>query len=412
MKGCDRLERSIELLLTCLRREDDKTKVEALRGRSADEWREMAAAADRHGVGALLFHTVRGMSERLGVPEDIEGSLRKKYYVAAARNIRVYHELERLLRAFGRAELPVVLLKGAHLAEHVYCNVALRSMGDVDMLVRREDLERAGRIFLEAGGRANDAHRMDFHVAYEMGKSGLMVEAHWDLVSLIHPCRVDLDGVWSRAQSARFGETAALVLSPEDLLLHLCIHTVAHAADMRIRMLCDIVEILCHFEKTLNWAVLIERARRWSVSRCLYVLLRLSRELLRAPVGQDRLSALQPDGFEEHRYILALEGLLDTHDGGWKTTLATSRLWSSKGMKAKIQFIADRLFLSRETMSLMYFVPADSWRIFFYYPVRAKELLARHSRGAWSLLQGDSAARLSAERLNGTLQLREWLLSE
>jgi len=245
-----------------------------------------------------------------------------------------------------------------------------------------------------------------------MLKSGLMVEAHWDLVSPILPCHVDLDGVWSRAQSARFGGVAASVLSPEDLLLHLCTHTVVHASDMRIRMLCDIAETLCLFEKTLNWAVLIERARRWGVSRCVYVLLRLSRELLRAPVGKDHLSALLPEGFEEHRYILALEQLLDTHDGGWKTTLATSRLWSSKGIKVKIQYISDRLFLSRETMSLMYFVPADSWRIFFYYPVRAKELFTRHLRAAWSLLQGDSAARRSAERLNETLRLREWLLSE
>ena len=406
------MEQSVELLLACLRQEHDETQIKHLRKRSAEDWREAAAAAESHGVGPLFFHAVRDISGRLNIPGELMEALRRKYYAAAARNIRVYHELEMLLGAFGRAEIPVVLLKGAHLAEHVYGNIALRSMCDVDLLVRREDLERVEGVFGEAGGEADDTHRTDFHVAYQMRKSRLIVEVHWDLVSPLFPCNVDLDGVWSRAQTARFGQANALVLSPEDLLLHLCIHTVVHAADMRIRMLCDIAESVCLFEKTLHWAALVERGRSWSASRCIYVLLRLAKEFLGAPVCEEHLTALQPEGFEEHRFLLALEQLFNIREGGRKTTLATSRLWSSKGVKYKIKFVAVNVFLSRKTMSLMYSVPADSWRIFLYYPLRVKDLFTRHSRSAWSLLQGDSAARRSAEKLNETLQLREWLLSE
>ena len=64
--------------------------------------------------------------------------MRSIYYNSAARNMRLYKQLENFLDKFATEKIPVIMLKGAHLAWTVYPNMALRPMADVDLLVRNE----------------------------------------------------------------------------------------------------------------------------------------------------------------------------------------------------------------------------------------------------------------------------------
>ena len=69
--------------------------------------------------------------------------LRILYRRSAARNVRLYMELQDTLGTFAREGIPVVALKGVVLAVLVYSEPALRPMQDVDLLVRSGDLEAA-----------------------------------------------------------------------------------------------------------------------------------------------------------------------------------------------------------------------------------------------------------------------------
>ncbi len=65
--------------------------------------------------------------------------------------MRLYRELAQVVRACNDAGVPVILLKGAHLAEAVYGNIALRPMVDVDLLVKQADLMRVHDILIGQG---------------------------------------------------------------------------------------------------------------------------------------------------------------------------------------------------------------------------------------------------------------------
>jgi hypothetical protein len=56
----------------------------------------------------------------------------------------LYQELQTVLKTFKfrAASIAVIALKGAFLAELVYENIGLRAIGDVDLLVKKEDLEK------------------------------------------------------------------------------------------------------------------------------------------------------------------------------------------------------------------------------------------------------------------------------
>jgi hypothetical protein len=59
----------------------------------------------------------------------------------------------------------------------------------------------------------------------------------------------------------------------------------------------------------------------------------------------------------------------------------------------------------------MYPAPSDSIRIYFYYPVRIKDLLLRHGRQVWRLLKGDEEMQDLAKRENDIAPLKDWLIS-
>ena len=55
------------------------------------------------------------------------------------------------MAALTREGLPVVVLKGAALAELVYQHIGLRTMADVDLLVEKKNLDKAGSILERLG---------------------------------------------------------------------------------------------------------------------------------------------------------------------------------------------------------------------------------------------------------------------
>jgi len=147
-----------------------------------------------------------------------------------------------LLSACAEADLGLIVLKGAALAETVYPSPVQRPFGDLDVLVRAEDAVRAFGLLTELGyvcdadawaeleqGRSCEANFFR-HVA----PGTVVVELHTDLLNnplLRRQVRVDIDGLWTRSRPATLAGQDARVLGPEDQLAHLCLHLAGHYFD-------------------------------------------------------------------------------------------------------------------------------------------------------------------------------------
>ena len=66
----------------------------------------------------------------------------------------LYNELQTVLKTFNAAGIDVIVLKGAFLAELVYENIGRRAMGDIDLLVKKEDLEKVKQELIQLGYQA------------------------------------------------------------------------------------------------------------------------------------------------------------------------------------------------------------------------------------------------------------------
>ncbi|PYM78151.1 MAG: hypothetical protein DME13_29510, partial [Candidatus Rokuibacteriota bacterium] len=80
-------------------------------------------------------------------------------------------------------------LKGPVLAEMLYARPALRPCSDLDLLIRREHLERVDELLRRlAYRRMADAHSFRFDVAYDhatlyASPSGVHVDLDWSMLS-------------------------------------------------------------------------------------------------------------------------------------------------------------------------------------------------------------------------------------
>ena len=409
-------ERTYLVLLTCLSYHNISPKKNRLAELTDREWEDVVELAKKHSVMPILHDKLK--KSDLILPTQIAERLRQEYLKQSLRNIYLFQELDKILRIFQEKNIDVILLKGAYLAREVYSNIGLRGMSDIDLLVRKEDLLRVENELMAFDAIPEDCNRViaehNFHFSYKLpNQGGLRLEIHWTITRSDFLDGIDVTELWTRAQPVILKKTSAKTFNPEDLLLHLCIHTAKHPYDMKIRMLCDIGEILKRFGSKLDWYKVGDRAQKWGYAKAVYLVLRIAWELLEVEVPPDWLSAFQPKDFDESYLAIAREQIFNTEQNATNVMPAiVAKFWSTKGLGQKIKLIYDRLLVSKESMSIMYPADANSWRIFLYYPVHLKDILFRYRKGFWQLMKGNANAKLRAKEMNNSIKLRDWLMSE
>lgn len=78
-------------------------------------------------------------------PKEFQAKWRKRSNEIEAANMMVFYEHTQLHELMTENGIPYVILKGAASASY-YPEPILRTMGDVDFLVKEQDLKRAGGV--------------------------------------------------------------------------------------------------------------------------------------------------------------------------------------------------------------------------------------------------------------------------
>lgn len=408
-----------ELLLYCLRASLDKTGDGRVEPLSETDWEHLLQQSERHKITPLFYHRLRTYHPDIPIPPTITGKLREAHLDNAARNMRLYHNLGEVLKILRRDRIPVIVLKGAHLAELTYGHRALRFMGDLDLLVKKDDLMRVDALLLEMGCTPTAHSRIvgkDNHeFVYVMPKRDVSLEIHWSILSPLFPFTIDTDGQWDRSRPAVIAGVDAAVLCPEDLLLHLCLHAgCTHGFEPGLKLFCDISEIIRHNGADMDWGLVQRRTREWGAGKCVYLTLKLTREFLGGALPEGLMEALKPGDFDEHFVALARDQIFSRRARtGFALSMspALARFWGSTRLRDKVFLFFTGFFIPREAMARLYPAPADSMRIYFYYVVRLRDLLRVYGRDAWRWLRHDEEMLDFAKEGMDLTTLKDWLMS-
>jgi hypothetical protein len=260
-------------------------------------WDHLWDQANLHEVTPLVASTLGRVPEPAGVPSEWLARADRRARATLFRNLVLADELLSVLRTLADGGLTPVPVKGLVLAETVYGDLSLRPAGDIDVLVRPSQRGPARELLAGIGYRQSAAPSFEslhhpFHdVEYfrETGEGVVCLEIH---SALWNPGfhRPDV-GLWDRLVPGELRGVAVRLLSPEDVLLHLAIHRAR--SPLRLRFVCDVAEAVRRYGDGLDWVGLVRRAELLEARTALSTVLRLSRDLLGAPVPADSMERLR-----------------------------------------------------------------------------------------------------------------------
>jgi hypothetical protein len=224
----------------------------------------LAGHAARLQVESYLLEALTPCQRRLG-PEAVSwlAEMRRNVFAVAVDNLRRDEELREGLARMEAAGVPFILLKGSGLrAERP--GLAGRFQCDVDVLLRRQDLERAEEVLVGLGFTLDESYlerdrmlREHFHLGYQ--RRGATVELHWDIDVESPPGFTER--LWERSRRLELDGGAFRVLAPEHQLLVACLHLSRHAFCAGLRWLADLKLLLPAPPETRER--LVEEARGW-----------------------------------------------------------------------------------------------------------------------------------------------------
>ncbi len=325
--------------------------VERVRSWHPDRFTETCRRHQVAGYAYLLLENLQ-----IDHPELLPAvaRLRGDYVEQWAANTRLAWRFLELVAALDEASVPFALLKGLYLADRYYGAPDRRPIGDIDILVARENLSATAEALESLDLKpvaigVEEAVRSSAHLYHvEYSAPGLRVEVHWALRT--NPTfRIATDEILARAEPWVFQGRTIRVPPPDvDLLLQLLgLHTDVSLGEVLFRNFLDIHKVCARLQEVVDWSrYLDERELDGTLKLCVNTLAMFLvttrqeptfEELARVVNERRELLVGQPDR-AYYREVLSSTSLIKRKDWPFRqfdTALAKTATWWLRGLPAR-----------------------------------------------------------------------------
>jgi hypothetical protein len=364
------------------------------------DWSYILRTARQNGIATLFYENLRRFDVEEEVPSWVTQELKQIYHYIGFKNALFYDELGKVLHAFKNRGIDVIVLKGAVLAEMVWRNVALRQMGDLDLLVREQNLDKVDQTLSQLnytsyeGYRPKTWYRRNHHhlAPYHNLDKEAIIEIHQNLVPPNNLFYIDVHRVWERAYDTKIGNVDTLVLSPEDLIVHLCLHlSYCNKFVGGIKHLIDISQVVRYYGEGINWDWIIKEANKNKFTKFIYYPLYLAKGILDVGIEKEILNRFKAQsnlrGFWDCLLKLIIKKNVFSKDESssvfptWFVRQLCNDLLCNDSTHLNIKYLMKTFFLpSTGPMTNISSLPLPR-RICFYYPfLRFYKLISKLSR--------------------------------
>jgi hypothetical protein len=272
---------AFELLVSCCCVDRSQLAVSAPESWGTHEWKAFLALVDQHRLLPQVCAAVQ--SNRL--PVTVQQKLRSRSMDHLRSSLWFTSEMLRVLAHLEDRGISSIPYKGPGLAQVLYGDATQRQFGDLDFLVRDSDVFRARAALKELGyeceqkfsSRQERAYLSShYELTFSSPQTHNLIELQWRPVPRFYAMDFDVAGFFERAQTVEIGGVPVRTLSPEDLLLMLCVHAAKHAWN-QLSLLADIAALLKRNE--IAWDKCEAVMRQLRIRRIVMVNLQLAHQL-------------------------------------------------------------------------------------------------------------------------------------
>ncbi|MHB8596657.1 MAG: nucleotidyltransferase domain-containing protein [Ktedonobacteraceae bacterium] len=257
--------------------------------------------------GCLPLFMEETSSEELiqRVGQKKAAQLQQLYRQSTLLNLYYQFELTQVLEALTWAAIPVMVLKGADIAETQYARPELRHYGDIDLMVHPEDLKATFAILEQRGYRYYQEYRFEplsrqraafvYMKEHEVGY--LLFEIHISPHSNEMGVSFDPVQIWQRARPITVASVNVYGMGLEDMFIYLCWHYRSHTFE-RLLWLYDIAVMLIRCEEQLDWPQVSRIARELGLLSTVYYCVLLCQQVFHVAIpGCANIEQYRPSAF-------------------------------------------------------------------------------------------------------------------
>ncbi len=330
------------------------------------DWETLMAELGRHRLTLLFAHHASG-HEPL-VPSAIRARLEDRCEALLHSNLVLLTELQRVMVFLGERNIRVLAYKGPSLSIGVYNSLALRSFGDLDLLISPRDRPKLVAALKTCGYRqvltelAPFAEQFKERYSYEMqlmSQDGCTaLDVHWNVAPQYESFPLGFEQMWQHRVALR---SVGSTLCREDLLLALAFHGLKHGWELLEWIGCLLTLLLSGRDEPFDWERIETLFRAHDCGRILGLALRLAMDLSQAAGQPSPLREVIPSSLWSE--VEADKGIAKLSAQIWNSVLGTAPPPSSApasilkeltlGLRGRRRLVARSKFLFGSIGSLL-----------------------------------------------------------
>ena len=347
------------------------------------DWQRLIGLAYEQRMLFLLHDRIVGHLQALPGYEDHVRLLRKAQTDVVRRNLALSAETLRLVGALEARSIQALAFKGCILSAVVYHSLSARKDGDIDLLVRKEEVFRALEVLAECGyqpyrqrSAAEAAGHLEYDCEWELFHSGKCIglDLHWEFSSRNSgmPVPQFLDRVWSSPYRTIFCGRPILTFAADDLIFVLCIHA-AKNQWQRLEWIHTLARLVDQ-SPSIDWKTLFGVAAACASERTLALGLAICTKLYAIKLPDEAARRIRADGQVDGLADRALRWLLQGKSNSLSSsTLRKFNVDARKSLSDKIRYL---VYAAATPSAKDYFVDLPAWLSWLYYFIRTGRLLA------------------------------------
>lgn len=377
---------------------------------STDDWQAFTAEAIRFRMAFQVKTFLDANSQLSGiVPQVCLDQLGERVRKTLMNNLLQQAHLRDMLALLKEEDIPVMLLKGLWLGETVYRDLKARATGDIDLLLRLEEMPRFTKLLVERGfdvpkDTANICDlapaKNEFPLINPARNS--FFDIHWALTLSPIQKPVDEETFWQRSEIYTIAGLPCRSLCVEDHLLYLCFHAADHHRFNYIgpRALLDVACLIAHPPHPIKWDDLVTRARELAWERAVWLMLDLTRVHLGSQVPQSVLNELCPAGGNDQLiHSMAIDAIFLDQPHTHNLHVNIVRLTEERSLLKRAAFFYERLFPASEEIATKFMTSVNSPGIRWLYFKRIGLLIKKHLPKIFLMMFKNVAVMAEKERI-------------
>lgn len=234
------------------------------------------------GVAPLVYRNLAAICPAT-IPSAIHEAYRRHNQATTLMNNVLAKELVVLLDALAAKGVTAIPFKGISLAQVAYGDLSVRECGDIDLIVEQGAVSQARKVLWSHGYQpintdsdAETESRESNHVFFK--RNGMVtVNLQYGLARHHARFRLDRSALWGRLKPIGLPMKSVMGLSPEDMLILLCVHGTTHAWT-QLKWVCDVAELVRR-KPALDWSRILFQANEWGCRRMVLLGLAMAQNL-------------------------------------------------------------------------------------------------------------------------------------